>query len=256
MKHFATAFILLLLILTSNAQYCGNSGPSVCTPQAVPDSTYWIWVPSGTPDCIVQDSFYSTTLVINNSSYIPFTNASVYVDVIRVDRINNLPCGLCFRTNKTNNLVQHGDSMCVVISGSAESPTGQYNARVVLTMDIGFNHAGGTYTLPLRVRDAQGNCPAIDTASSTGLLADCLVGITEESLDQVKAFFQYDQLMISNLNSPCTLQLFNLQGQQILQTLVTSAYTQACPQLPAGMYIAVLTNASGASRVIRLVKAG
>lgn len=256
MKPFATAFILVLIVFNAGAQYCGNSGPSVCTPQAVPDSTYWIWVPSGTPDCIVQDSFYSTTLVINNSSYIPFTNASVYVDAIRVDSVNNLPCGLCFRTNKTNNLVQHGDSMCIIISGSTESLAGQYNARIVLTMDIGFNHAGGTYTLPLRIRDAQGNCPAIDTASSAGLLADCAVGIAEESLVQVKAVFLYDQLIISNIYSPCTLQLFNLQGQQMLQTSVTSAYTQACPHLPAGMYIAVLTNASGASRVIHLVKAG
>ena len=133
---------------------------------------------------------------------------------------------------------------------------------MVLTANIGINITtavtdhNSQYWLPLRIQDDQGICPEVDTFSNGSFVNCTNVGIEEESIAQLKAAFIGDQLIVTNIYSPCTFQLFNLQGQPILQNSVTSAYTQACPHLPCGMYIAVFTNASGASRVIRLVKAG
>lgn len=256
MKHFSILLFFFLLTLGATAQYCGNSGPSVCTPVAAPDTSYRVWPTSYMHDCIIRDSFYSTSFTIYNTSSV------VQNQWLRIDSINNLPCGFCFSTNKTNNTVNYGDSMCVLISGTTHTMPGQYNARMVLTANIGINITtavtghNSQYWLPLRIQDDQGICPEVDTFSNGSFVNCNNVGIEEESITQVKAAFIGDKLIVTNIYSPCTLQLFNLQGQQMLQNSVTSAYTQACPQLPAGIYIAVLTNASGASRVIRLVKAG
>lgn len=256
MKHLSILSILFLLTLNATAQYCGNSGPSICTPVAAPDTSYKVWPTSYMHDCITRDSFYTTSFTVYNTSNV------VPIQWLRIDSINNLPCGFCFSTNKANNTVVYGDSMCVVISGTTHTMPGQYNARMVLTANVGINITtpvtdhNSPYWLPLRIKDDQGNCPEVDTFSNGSFVNCTNVGIEEESLESITATFAGNQLIISGVNTPCVLQFFNLQGQQIMQTSITENYRHPFPQLPAGMYVAVLTNSSGANKVIRLVKAG
>lgn len=253
MKHFSILLFSFLLTLSATAQYCGNSGPSICNPVAAPDTSYRVWPTSYMHDCIVRDSFYSTSFTIYNTSSV------VQNQWLRIDSINNLPCGFCFSTNKANNTVNYGDSMCVVISGTTHTMPGQYNARMVLTANIGINITtpvtghNSPYWLPLRIQDDQGICPEVDTFSNGSFVNCTNVGIEEESIKQVKAAFIGDQLIISNAAVSTQVQVFNLQGQLMFQATVSDTYAKALPNLQAGLYVVVLSNSAG-RKTIRLVK--
>lgn len=262
MKHFSILLFFFLFTFSASAQYCGNSGPSVCNPVAAPDSTYRIWPTSYMHDCIVRDSFYSTSFTIYNKTDITFSGQTLSVNSIRIDTILNLPCGLCYSTNKVNNIVYHGDSMCVLISGTTHSMAGQYNATILATADLGVpiainptdpNDHNNPLWLPLRIQDDQGNCPEVDTFSNGSFVNCNNVGIEEESITQVKASFVGDQLIISNAKISTQVEVFNLQGQLMFQTTVSDTYTKTLPNLQAGLYVVVLSNSAG-RKTMRLVK--
>lgn len=262
MKHLSILLFSFLLTSHAVAQYCGNSGPSICNPVAAPDSTYRIWPTSYMHDCIVRDSFYSTSFTIYNKTDITFSGQTLSVNSIRIDTILNLPCGLCYSTNKVNNIVYHGDSMCVSISGTTHSMPGQYNATILATADLGFpiainptdpNDHNNPLWLPLRIRDDQGNCPEVDTFSNGSFVNCTNVGIVENDLAQVKAAFIGDQIIINNATVSTQVQVFNLQGQLILQTTVSDTYANAFPNLQVGLYVVALSNSSG-KKTMRLVK--
>src|ERR1039458_1026053 len=84
-----------LFYYSSNAQYCGNSVPSVCTPN--PNQGPGFENPDSIP-CVVRGQATSTTISFKMYTIFNFLGSQV-VDSIQFLGIDNLPCGLCWATN-------------------------------------------------------------------------------------------------------------------------------------------------------------
>jgi hypothetical protein len=136
MKNF---YILLFTLLAGfcNAQYCGNSGPSVCTP--VTDATAQPGVRPAEDDLapLVNAVTDEVILQFKNFSTFNFGGQTVTVQSLRFDTIYGLPSGLCWATNKANNTFGTGEEGCIRFSGNLCSAPGQYMIKIIVTADVG-----------------------------------------------------------------------------------------------------------------------
>ena len=176
MKKILSILCCLALGYYAQAQHCGPATNSV-TPHTA----------SGTPGltpsffsmpCIDSGSYVLDTLYFENyTSY--YDSGSVYpVNYLKIDSITNLPSGLCWTSNVTNNQWTGGQTGVIVISGVCMATTGQYKLGIVVDLNIG---SGGGFTLSqmnadhitgnpvqslryfLRVREPGASCAAVDT---------------------------------------------------------------------------------------------
>ncbi len=113
-------------------------------------------------------------LVMRDTIY--FTNFSTFaiatVDSMRIDSIY-LPAGLCWSTNKRNNMFGTGASGAILISGTPTCPSGIYKIKLVVDVytSIGSFMAQDGEALAhlryhLRVSCPSYGCPTIDPADS------------------------------------------------------------------------------------------
>lgn len=140
MKKIIYTFIALSLFAGSIfAQPCGNSGPSICV------ASGGMTQPGLTPRTDSLDAVYNG---INDTTYIQFKNYNtvfyqpfgifVTVQSLRIDSIENLPAGLCWATNKSNNTYANQESGCIRVVGTPCAQPGQYQLRIWVYVNVGI----------------------------------------------------------------------------------------------------------------------
>ncbi|MFN8285790.1 MAG: T9SS type A sorting domain-containing protein [Chitinophagales bacterium] len=136
-KVIFTLFSFSMLYFGANAQYCGNSGPSVCTPSGT------LTQPGLSPASdslapVVNGVDANTTIQFKNFNQFVFGGQTVTVNSLKIDTISNLPAGTCWATNVANNTFANQADGCIKVTGTVCSDPGQYKLYIVVTADIGF----------------------------------------------------------------------------------------------------------------------
>lgn len=118
------------------AQYCGNSGTSVCTPSGT------LTEPGLSPSSdslppVVNGVAQNTTIQFKNFNKFTFGGQEVTVQSLKIDTLRNLPAGLCWATNKANNTWANQEDGCIKVSGTPCDNPGQYKLKIIVTANIG-----------------------------------------------------------------------------------------------------------------------
>ncbi|HWB64774.1 MAG TPA: T9SS type A sorting domain-containing protein [Chitinophagales bacterium] len=129
------------LYLQSNAQYCGThggdaSGPNVCVPADTATKPGLAPLPDSLPP-VVNGISQSTVIQFENFDTIRFNGILLTINNLTVDSIENLPTGLCWATNVTNNTFPNKGYGCIKVSGTPCSTPGQYKLYIIVTADVG-----------------------------------------------------------------------------------------------------------------------
>ncbi|MCW5907240.1 MAG: T9SS type A sorting domain-containing protein [Chitinophagales bacterium] len=172
---FTLILFALAATFTASAQYCGGSGPSVCTaPATLPGVGFY--PPYDSMPCAVIDSAFDQTINFMAPTTVTQGTSTYPLNWIRVDTISNLPCGLCWRMGNSNNQINGGGTGCVRITGTTKDAPGQYKIRVIVTANVtvGFFpvNVGNQNAESLgvkyfaRVKAPGGSCPDVDTLAA------------------------------------------------------------------------------------------
>ncbi len=125
------------LFFAVSAQYCGTSDSSICTATGMPANPGF-YPPTDSFPAFLNNFLTSATIQFRNFDTILFGNEVLPVYSLKWDTIENLPPGLCWSTNKSNNTYARGETGCIHFSGLACGPTGQYKLSTLVTVDIGI----------------------------------------------------------------------------------------------------------------------
>ena len=131
-KVLTAAFIFLYVNLA--AQYCGNSGSSVCTPSGTLTDPGFQPTSQNLP-ALVNGNNQSVVLQYKTLSSFVYQGINITVNSLRFDSISNLPAGTCWSTNKWNNTFLSQEQGCLSISGISCSAPGQYKLGIFLTLN-------------------------------------------------------------------------------------------------------------------------
>ena len=188
-KVIFTLFTFCLLATTTNAQYCGSSGTSVCTPSGNLNKP-GLSPPSDSLPSVVNGTINNTVIQFKNFDTIRFAGQLLTITSLSIDTISNLPTGLCWATNKPNNTFQNKEDGCIKVSGNVCSPPGQYKLHIIVTANVGApiqtnaDAAGLKYYV--RVRNASDSETPVDTSQTSanpfiahGGGANCTSGIND-----------------------------------------------------------------------------
>ncbi len=136
-KSILAILLLSFFFSRSSAQYCGSPDTISCNASAVSDTPGLY--PSPVDFSPVLNNFLTnTTIYFRNFDTIFFGTEVLPVYSLKWDTIQNLPPGLCWSTNKTNNTFNRGEAGCIHIRGLACGSTGQYKLSTLVTVDIGI----------------------------------------------------------------------------------------------------------------------
>jgi hypothetical protein len=192
-KLTVTLSIFCSVFLSLNAQYCGTSGSSTCTPTGGPSNGGF--APPDSVPCAVQGVAYSFPIqftMFSTFNYLGQQNVdSIEFDVAH-GGLQNLPCGLCWSTNHANNRFKANEDGCLLISGTTNDAPGQYKLAINLKAWIngqptGLSIPAATVDLTgiklyVRVKSSGGSCTGVDTSSGANNLTasiSCPTGINE-----------------------------------------------------------------------------
>lgn len=139
MKHIFTLLLFCVAVQFSMAQYCGGSGPGVCTPSGSL-TTVGFGPSSENLPPLVNGNVSVTVLQFKNYNSIFYAPMGINLTVqsLRFDTINNLPQGLCWATNKANNTYANQEDGCIQISGVTCADPGVYMLEIWATMNVGI----------------------------------------------------------------------------------------------------------------------
>ena len=135
-KVIFTLFSFCLLYVSSNAQYCGSSGSSQCTPSGA------LTKPGLSPTSdsvapVVNGTISTIVIQFKNFDTIAFGGSVLTIQSLRLDTLDNLPAGLCWATNKANNTWGNQEDGCIKVNGTTCSPPGQHKLRIIVTANVG-----------------------------------------------------------------------------------------------------------------------
>jgi hypothetical protein len=182
---------LLFAGIHANAQSCGSSGPSACTPAA---SLSKYGLASSEFPCIIQTVPYNTAMQFKIYSTFAYAGQQS-IDSVQISGIANLPCGLCWATNQPNNMFYPNEIGCLNISGTTSDSVGQYPIEFTLNA---WTDGNGSPTLVAAslAKDAgiilwmpvipmPETCPPVDTSTNSPKTkyASCVSGIAQTDGD-------------------------------------------------------------------------
>jgi hypothetical protein len=201
---FTHAMMLLLLGgLHAQSLPCGNSGSGVCVPGSLsqngfehPDSIECF--ESGVGGEVIANFKNFTNLVVPGTG-------PVTVYYLRIDSILNLPCGICWATNKANNVFASGEDACIKFTGTTTDQPGQYKLRLVVKAQItpgpynpqalveppgglsAYENVVPNTKLYVRVKaNGSAACAAVDTSAMANNLignpTNCITGVSNTNL--------------------------------------------------------------------------
>lgn len=129
------ASIALSMGINAQSLPCGNSGAAACSAGAALSYNGFEFYDS--IPCFESGVQGEVTIRFKNftSLTIPGTGP-VTVYYLKIDSIKNLPCGLCWSTNKSNNVFAGGEQGCIKISGLTADQLGQYKLDLDLRAQI------------------------------------------------------------------------------------------------------------------------
>jgi hypothetical protein len=164
---------LIFLNLRLQAQYCGNSGPSICTP-ASNAVNVGFYPPDTSLPCATDGVPYNQVITFVT----PGTVDGYTLNDVAVAEIDNLPCSLCWASNQSNNQIAGGGSGCIRITGTTLDAPGEYEILVYASATVSNVPVIGTITVgPLnidsllglgyytRVQAPGGICAPVNTTS-------------------------------------------------------------------------------------------
>lgn len=225
----STLFLFLFVAMFSHAQFCGQSGPAVCSPVAMGNDTSTVieFSPYDSVPCIERNVAYNQSfmLKVDTPWYYQFGGQTVTIYSFRIDSITNLPCNICWATNKTNNTINTGDSMCVNLKGTTQDLPGQYKMRMVFTANIGVpittnNEAAGLHYY-FRVINQGGTCAPVDTNAVNQTAHICPVGLKDETTDVPSVKLLGNLLQIEAPGSAQRILLTDLTGRLLKEERLT-----------------------------------
>ena len=152
----------------SSNPYCGNSGPSVCTPVVLSSPGFSPSYDSLPP--LINGVSTSTVIHFQNYDTISFGGHTLTLDSLHIDTISNLPQGLCWATNSSDNTFSNRQSGCIVLTGTPCVAPGQYKLHIYIHVYIPFgiellaDAAGLEYYV--RVNNAGDPVRAVDTTQT------------------------------------------------------------------------------------------
>ncbi|HLP49520.1 MAG TPA: T9SS type A sorting domain-containing protein [Chitinophagales bacterium] len=137
MKKLLLSIAIAMVFQTTFAQYCGGSGPGVCIPSGSVTAAGFSPTFDVLPPLINGE--IATVLQFKNFDTIAFGGQVLTVQSLRIDSIGNLPAGVCWNTNKTNNTWANQEDGCIAFNGITCSTPGQYKLAIIVTMNVGVN---------------------------------------------------------------------------------------------------------------------
>jgi len=172
MKNLFFLFAFQFLIQSINAQHCSDAlVPNTSAFAKLQDGMGFIG--SYAIPCISQGKYAEVQIPLKNFRLIKHLNGDDTVYSMRIESISNLPDGMCWATNKTDNTFAAGEGGTLAVRGTTNDKSGQYNLNIVVSFDITGN---GTFTranenynkisksgrMILRVNAPDSACPSID----------------------------------------------------------------------------------------------
>lgn len=268
-------FICLTVLMsaaffTASAQYCG--APEVTIGNCGIPAGYGFENLDSIP-CIVQGQ--PTSIVLPFRDYQNFTaqGNTVTIHWLQIDTLSNLPCGLCWSTNKPTNEFRGGEFGCFKIQGLTHDPVGQYKINLVLNVnttnsdsthfDVTSINAdlGGIYLYVRVVAPGGGNCPAVDTsAHGQRLTASCdtfntAIRLVTNSLRDLTiqpnpVSTEAKVSFTSDFGGEQLLRISNVIGKEVFSTMLNTKpglneTSISKGSLPAGLYILTIGSKQG-----------
>lgn len=210
-----TLLSVVLITSAAFAQYCGGSATNVCTVGG-PYSQLGFYPSYDSIPCVQIGVAYNQKVDMQIPPSTVFQGQNATINWIRIDSIENLPCGLCWRSNNANNQFNGNSAGCIRISGTSFDQPGQYKLRIRITI----NATVGIFPVTLnnqdadqfgvkywaRVENLNGTCTAVDTlatglnkhstgtapaASITGTTSFCSGGSTTLALANANNYYAY-----------------------------------------------------------------
>lgn len=209
-------FILLLMPVLVKAQYCGNSGPAVCTPvYYAPDTNKVSDIEFDSLPCVVRGVHYNESVSTRTDS-VCFIFGSQYgcidINSYEIDSMWGLPAGICWATNDMDNTVYSGQWLCVNFSGITYAAPGAYLVSIerYTSVDIPTNGIQEPHKFYLRVIEPGAPCQA------TVVYND--VSTVEDELPPIKLVG--DKLILENTAAQSVISIYDLTGRLLKQTTI------------------------------------
>ena len=130
-KLIFTLSLFCIIAVKSNAQYCGGSGPSVCTPAVLTKPGLSPVSDSLAP--IIDNIATATVIEFQNYDTLTFSGQVLTMNSLTVDTISNLPSGLCWATSSTTNTFGNQQNGCIKVTGTTTATPGQYKLHIIVT---------------------------------------------------------------------------------------------------------------------------
>src|SRR5436190_3110172 len=112
-RFYLLSALFIFSILFSgnlNAQYCGGSGPSVCTPGSF--TLPGFYPPYDSLPCVQIGVPYDQTVQLRTPATVVNGGSTYTLNYVQIDTLNNLPCGLCWRSSTSNNRINGNSTGC------------------------------------------------------------------------------------------------------------------------------------------------
>lgn len=175
MKKLLLIFTLTLIVQFLSAQHCGNSGSFQCTPN--PPLANGTFTSGDEIQCVVRGQLTDINFrfqAIGDISTSRWNRKKV--ENMTFDSILNIPDGLCWSTDDTNDSIGFAEELCFRLSGITYVPAGQYNLS--LKAHYTYSWMGSpwsvrdtvfAYRVSIRVIDSVTSlCPPVTNAQATG----------------------------------------------------------------------------------------
>ncbi len=167
-------FFAFLFSSNLNAQYCGNSGSGICMPGG-PYPALGFYPPYDSTPCVEIGVPYTHVVDMQIPAQVFYLGAYRTLNWVKVNSVSNLPCGLCWSTNVTNNTFNGNSTNCIRITGTSYDAPGQY--RLAINIDanatVGFpvtltNQDASAFGVKFwaRVENLDGTCIIVDTLAT------------------------------------------------------------------------------------------
>ncbi|HRG88157.1 MAG TPA: T9SS type A sorting domain-containing protein, partial [Chitinophagales bacterium] len=172
-----------LVFQTIFAQYCGTSGPSMCSPTGT-QSQPGLFPPSEALPPLINGEAPGTVLQFKNFDTIMFGGQVLTIQTLRIDSIGNLPAGICWASDRANNTWSNQQSGCISLNGTTCAAPGQYKLKLIITVNVGVpiqtDADAANLKYYLRVKNATDIDIPVDTTQTSnapfiayGGAADC-----------------------------------------------------------------------------------
>ena len=190
MKKFTLVSLILFCISLGqhvSAQYCGNSGSSICSTANSPLTAEGFYPSEQSLPCVVDGQFYDTVIQIRTPPTVSSGGSSYTLSYIVITSLTNLPCGLCWASGDAGNRINGNADGCIRVQGTSFDAPGEYLMNIIVDATVslggipitesGQNLSSQGLRFFARVRLPSGACAPIDTTSA-GLTATAVGNIS------------------------------------------------------------------------------